>query len=76
MPDPYIQHAAWLVAELKKRRLSVREVARRADVAPTTISRLLRQKIPLSLHVAIQLSRILGITLDKLLRRTGVTVIR
>lgn len=76
MTDPYLKNPEWLATELRKRRLSVREVARRADVAPTTISRLLRRKIPLSLHVAIQLSRILDITLDKLLRRTGVTVIR
>lgn len=61
----------WLTLELDRRRLSIRELARQADISHALVSKVLAGKMPPSADFCLKVARALGESPDWLLRLAG-----
>jgi transcriptional regulator with XRE-family HTH domain len=69
--DPLASIVPTVTAELERREWSIRELARRANVATTTVSRWVKGEKPVSLDIAGQILSPLGMTLEVRVVKTG-----
>lgn len=65
---------AWFVTQLSDRRMSQRALARLMGIDPASVHRLLQGKRPMRFDEATQLARLLGVTVDDVLRHAGMPV--
>lgn len=64
----------WFIAQLSERRMSQRHLARMMGIDPASVHRLLQGKRPMRFDEATQLSRLLGVTVDDVLRHAGLPI--